>query len=62
MKLTLENLNISGFFFFQSTPTDYNQTFSLHAVNGVITLYKPLDYETQSFYHFNVSAKVSLTN
>ncbi|XP_059163868.1 cadherin-related family member 1-like [Physella acuta] len=36
---------------------EYSQTFSIDPNSGVITLLRPLDYETRSFYHFNVYAK-----
>ncbi|CAG5128897.1 unnamed protein product [Candidula unifasciata] len=37
--------------------TDSHETFLLESFLGSITLNKSLDYETQSFYHYNVSVK-----
>ncbi|BFZ03616.1 hypothetical protein BsWGS_06655 [Bradybaena similaris] len=51
------NLGARVIFTMKAVIADSNETFSLESFLGTITLKKPLDYESQSFYHYNVSAK-----
>lgn len=44
----------------ESTAEEYRQTFEMDNKTGRVFLKKALDYETNSYYQFNVTARVSL--